>query len=131
MNKISNIIVLGLILLALGSYVVDHSPQVQKIDQLEYSQFMEELKKGNISSVVIDEGNRVITAERFDKSKIKTVLLSDPKLVDTLFEKGVTFEAKEPRTRIDSSKYINQYYSFVTVYWCLGVFNAPDARRWR
>ena len=96
MNKISNLIVLGLILLALGSYVVDNSPQIQQVKPLKYSEFLNELENGNVASVVIDEGNKVIVAERNDGTKVQTVLPFDPKLIDALYEKGVTFEAKEP-----------------------------------
>jgi cell division protease FtsH len=61
-------------------------------NQIVYSQFLAEVKKGNISRVTIE--NHVLRGEGSDGKRFSTYAPADPWLVSDLLKNGVTVEAK-------------------------------------
>ena len=69
-------------------------PQQQQ--QVDYSEFIEEVRSDRVSKVLID--GLIISAERTDGSKFETVrpMLEDPKLIDDLIEHRVEVKGRKP-----------------------------------
>ncbi|MCP3906639.1 MAG: ATP-dependent zinc metalloprotease FtsH [Oceanicoccus sp.] len=67
-----------------------------KAEQLNYSQFIEEVKNDRVSNVMID--GLTISGTRYDNSKFETIrpMLEDPKLVDDLIGHKVQIEGRKP-----------------------------------
>ncbi|MFA7554055.1 MAG: ATP-dependent zinc metalloprotease FtsH [Spongiibacteraceae bacterium] len=65
-------------------------------EQLNYSQFIEQVQQDRVSRVVID--GLTITGTRTDSSTFETIrpLLDDPKLIDDLIEHRVQVEGRKP-----------------------------------
>jgi len=95
-NKVTNIIVMGLLFLMIGSWLADQSTQTQDVKEWKYSEFMSKVTSGSVNNVVLDEGERLITGETASGESFKVVMPYDEKLIDTLVDRGVNFEAKEP-----------------------------------
>jgi cell division protease FtsH len=96
LNRITNIIVLGLIFLMVGSWLADSTTTRPESGNVKYSEFMDSVMAGRISHVLIDESNRVITAQDSTGRKIDVVMPYDEKLIDTLVDRKIPFEAKKP-----------------------------------
>ena len=61
MNKISNYVIIGLVLLMIGSFMADRSSTgARATSEVSYSDFMDMVKAGSVGQVVLDEGERVI-----------------------------------------------------------------------
>lgn len=97
MNKITNIVVMGLLLLMIGSWVADQNRSTTSVERLKYSEFMSKVTSGGVRSVVLDESARSITGESMDGSQFVTVMPYDGELIDTLIKRNISFEAKEPK----------------------------------
>jgi cell division protease FtsH len=98
LNKISNIVVLGLLFLMVGTWLADQSAPAAKELELKYSDFMAKVTAGNVTNVVLDESARLITGETTQGEKFSVVMPYDDKLVDTLVERKINFEAKQPES---------------------------------
>ena len=96
MNKITNIIVMGLLFLMIGSFLADKTSPTAAPEQLKYSEFMAKVQAGAVANVVIDEGEHLIHGETGSGQTFTVVMPRDEKLIDTLVERGVAFEAKQP-----------------------------------
>ena len=97
MNKITNIIVVGLLLLFIAQWMATNSSTSENASELTYSEFMGKVTNGSVNNVIIDHDNRIITGDTNSGEKFKVVMTNDGKLVDALYERGVTFQAKEPK----------------------------------
>ncbi|MEQ1668110.1 MAG: ATP-dependent metallopeptidase FtsH/Yme1/Tma family protein, partial [Sulfuriferula sp.] len=60
--------------------------------QMDYSQFIDEVKQGGITKVVIE--NHVIKGVKSDGKRFSTYAPSDPWMVSDLLKNGVAVEAK-------------------------------------
>ena len=96
-NKITNIIVVGLLLLFVAQWVATNSSTSENVSELTYSEFMGKVTSGAVNNVVIDDYNRIITGDTNSGDKFKVVMTDDGKLVDALYERGVSFKAMEPK----------------------------------
>ncbi|MBT8115921.1 MAG: ATP-dependent zinc metalloprotease FtsH, partial [Arenicella sp.] len=96
MNRITNIVVMGLLFLMIGSWLADRTTPTSNVQELKYSEFMAKVTAGAVSHVVLDEHERLITGETASGQKFKAVNPGDGKLIDTLVDRGVPFEAKQP-----------------------------------
>lgn len=96
MNKITNIVVMGLLFLMVGSWLADQSAPASEVLELKYSDFMAKVTAGNVTNIVLDEGARLITGETTQGEQFSVVMPYDEKLVDTLVERKINFEAKQP-----------------------------------
>ena len=98
LNKITNIVVLGLLFLMVGTWLADQSAPAADVVELKYSDFMAKVTAGNVTNVVLDESARLITGDTTQGEKFSVVMPFDDKLVDTLVERKINFEAKQPES---------------------------------
>lgn len=96
MNKITNIVVMGLLFLMIGSWLADQTSPASSVEELKYSEFMAKVTAGNVTNVVVDEGERLITGETTQGQEFVTVMPRDEQLIDTLVNRNIPFEAKQP-----------------------------------
>ena len=96
MNKITNIIVMGLLFLMVGSWLADQSTPASDVQELKYSEFMSKVTQGTVTNIVLDESERLITGETTTGDRFKVVMPFDDKLIDTLVDRQIQFEAKQP-----------------------------------
>jgi cell division protease FtsH len=67
----------------------------EKMQRMPYSEFLQEIQKGNIKSVVID--GQIVTGDyRNTANKFKTVIPDDDKLINRLEKSGAKIQVKEP-----------------------------------
>ena len=94
MNRLTNIIIIGLLFLIIGAFLADqNTSNLSSPKQVQYSEFNSMLTTGKMRSVVLDEDNRMITFEDASGNKFWTVMsLQDRKLIDTLIDRGVALE---------------------------------------
>jgi len=84
------LMILAIILMAVRQF---NNQQVSN-EPVPYSEFMEKVRSGQVSSVVISDSNK-ISWEAPDKTKFITYSPSDLWMVDDLLKAGVKVEAKE------------------------------------
>ena len=100
MNDIAkNIILWVVIAVILMTVFQNFGPQKQALKSLTYTEFLSEVKQGNIKSVVI-EGQTIQATTRKDE-KVSTYSPEDPKLIDDLLGSGVTVEARPPEQEFE------------------------------
>ena len=99
MNKITNIIVLVLLFLMVGSWLADRSAPKTSPENLKYSEFMSLVTKGGVNNVVVDEGERLISGDTSAGKQFQTVMPYDPQLIDTLIKRNVAFEVRKSEGR--------------------------------
>ena len=64
MNKLTNIIIVAIVLMIIGSFLADQGSSVNgQTSELKYSEFMNRVTDGGVKSVMIDEGEFVIKGE--------------------------------------------------------------------
>jgi len=95
-NKITNIIVLGALFLMVGAWLADKSTPASSVEELKYSEFMSKVTAGSINSVLLDESERLITGETTQGQAFQVVMPRDDKLIDTLVDRNIPFEAVQP-----------------------------------
>jgi len=99
-NKISNYVIIGLVLLMIGSFMADRSSTgARATSEVSYSDFMDMVKAGSVGQVVLDEGERVIIGEDTSGKRFRTVMPYDAKLIDTLIDRNIEFKVKAPEGR--------------------------------
>ncbi len=96
MNKITNIIVVGLLFLFVGQWLASTSAPSSDVEEWKYSEFLDQATLNGVTNVVLDESQRLITGETTTGQKFKVVMPYDEKLIDTLVERKISFEAKQP-----------------------------------
>ena len=101
MNRVTNIVIIGLLFLIVGGFLADqNSPDGASSNELKYSDFMAQITNDNVKSLVIDEGELKIIGEDDSGSKFWTVMTrQDEKLIDTLLDRGIPFEIKQAEGR--------------------------------
>ncbi len=100
MNKITNYVIIGIVLLMVGSFMADRSSSgISAPAEISYSEFMNKVTSNSVSRVVLDEGERRITGEDSSGKVFYTVMPYDDQLIDTLLKRNVAFEVKAPEGR--------------------------------
>ncbi len=100
MNKISNYVIIGLVLLMVGSFMADRSSSgINAPNEISYSDFMNQVTSGGVNRVILDEGERRIIGEDASGKGFYTVMPYDDQLIDTLLKRTVEFEVKAPEGR--------------------------------
>ena len=89
---------MGLLFLMVGSWLADQSAPAADVLELKYSDFMAKVTAGNVTNIVLDESARLITGETTQGEQFSVVMPYDEKLVDTLVERKINFEAKQPES---------------------------------
>jgi len=89
-------LVLWLIIAAILLAVFNNFNETPQLEKLDYSGFVSEVQRGQVSKVVIE--GYTILGERRDGSQFQTIrpAASDPKLIDDLLEHDVNVEGKMP-----------------------------------
>ncbi|HEX4986828.1 MAG TPA: ATP-dependent zinc metalloprotease FtsH [Burkholderiales bacterium] len=93
------------------------SARQQQATSMEYSQFIEEVKQGNIAKVTIE--GRVLKGVKSNGSKFTTYAPSDPWLVSDLLKAGVIIEAKPEE---EPSLLMNIFVSWFPMLLLIGVW---------
>jgi len=99
-DLIKNLILWAVIAAVLMSVFNNFSPQRQVSKSLSYSEFIQSVKKGEISSVSIASDNRTINGVYKEGGNFKTFGLNDQKMVDDLLANNVEIitEPKEEQS---------------------------------
>ena len=99
MNRLTNIIIIGLLFLIIGAFLADqNTSRSSSPKQVQYSEFNSMLTNGKIRSVVLDEDQRMISGEDSSGNQFWTVMtIQDRELIDTLIKRGVPFEVSPPQ----------------------------------
>jgi len=87
---------MGLLFLMIGSWLAGNSTPTSNVEEWKYSEFMSKVMTGSVNNVVLDESKRLITGETGSGQAFKVVMPYDDKLIDTLVDRGINFEAREP-----------------------------------
>ena len=98
MNKTTNLIIIVLVVLMLGSWLSGLSAPTTNEEEIKYSEFMSQVTSGKVTSVTVDEGAKIITGEIGSGKTIRAVMPYDPKLIDTLLDRNIPFEVKPLET---------------------------------
>lgn len=96
LNDMAKNLLLWLVIAAVLLTVFNNFNVQPQAEQLNYSQFIEEVKNDRVSNVMID--GLTISGTRYDNSKFETIrpMLEDPKLVDDLIGHKVQIEGRKP-----------------------------------
>jgi cell division protease FtsH len=91
-NLMKNIAIWLVIALVLMTVFNNFGARQSVQGQVEYSQFIDEVKRGNIAKVTIE--GHTLKVQRSDGKRITTYAPSDPWLVSDMLKSGVVVEAK-------------------------------------
>ncbi|HVY06665.1 MAG TPA: ATP-dependent zinc metalloprotease FtsH [Burkholderiales bacterium] len=116
-NLIKNVAIWLVIALVLMTVFNQFSARQQASTSMEYSQFIEEVKQGNIAKVTIE--GRVLKGVKSNGSKFTTYSPSDPWLVSDLLKAGVIIEAKPEE---EPSLLMNIFVSWFPMLLLIGVW---------
>jgi len=89
-----NIILWVVIAIVLLSVFNNFAPQQMAAHQMEYSEFVQDVKEGRVKSVLIE--GRTIYGTTVDGEKFTTYSPGDPGLIGDLLDNGVVINAKPP-----------------------------------
>ncbi len=116
-NLIKNVAIWLVIALVLMTVFNQFSARQQQNTSMEYSQFIEEVKQGNVAKVTIE--GRVLKGVRSNGAKFTTYSPSDPWLVSDLLKAGVIIEAKPEE---EPSLLMNIFVSWFPMLLLIGVW---------
>ncbi|MDP2562680.1 ATP-dependent zinc metalloprotease FtsH [Psychrobium sp. 1_MG-2023] len=115
-----NLILWLVIAVVLMSVFKGFSPEVTSSGKLDYTSFIQEVDRGNIAEISVDESSKNITGKRRDGSDFFTVVpMYDAKLMDQLIIKGVRVEGKAPE---ESSMLTSIFISWFPMILLIGVW---------
>jgi cell division protease FtsH len=116
-NLIKNVAIWLVIALVLMTVFNQFSARQQQNTSMEYSQFIDEVKQGNIAKVTIE--GRVLKGVKSSGAKFTTYAPSDPWLVSDLLKAGVIIEAKPEE---EPSLLMNIFVSWFPMLLLIGVW---------
>ncbi len=116
-NLIKNIAIWLVIALVLMTVFNQFSTRQVAQSQLEYSQFIEEVKQGKIAKVTIE--GRTVKGVKSDGKRFTTYTPSDPWMVSDLLKNGVIIEAKPEE---EPSLLMNIFVSWFPMLLLIGVW---------
>ena len=118
MNNLMKNIAVWLVIALVLMMVFNHFGQRQAVQApLEYSQFLDEVKQGQIAKVSIE--GHVLKGVRADGKRFTTYAPSDPWMVSDLLKNGVVVEAKPEE---ESSFLMNLFISWFPMLLLIGVW---------
>jgi len=112
-----NVAIWLIIALVLMTVFNQFSTRQAAMSQMEYSQFIEEVKQGQITKVVIE--GHVLKGVKSDGKRFATYAPSDPWLVSDLLKNGVAIEAKPDE---EPSFLMNIFVSWFPMLLLIGVW---------
>ena len=99
MNRIANIVIVGLLFLFIGQWLAGNSATTINSNEWTYSEFMSQVTAGRVSNVILDESQSLITGDAGNGQQFKVVMPNnDARLIDTLVDRNINFSVKEPET---------------------------------
>ena len=116
-NLIKNVAIWLVIALVLMTLFNQFSARQQQNTSMEYSQFIEEVKQGNVAKVTIE--GRVLKGVKSNGAKFTTYSPSDPWMVSDLLKAGVIIEAKPEE---EPSLLMNIFVSWFPMLLLIGVW---------
>ena len=116
-NLIKNVAIWLVIALVLMTVFNQFSARQQQNTSMEYSQFIEEVKHGDVAKVTIE--GRVLKGVKSNGAKFTTYSPSDPWLVSDLLKAGVIIEAKPEE---EPSLLMNIFVSWFPMLLLIGVW---------
>jgi cell division protease FtsH len=116
-NLVKNIAIWLVIALVLMTVFNQFSTRQVAQSQLEYSQFIEEVKSGKIAKVTIE--GRTVKGVKTDGKRFTTYTPSDPWMVSDLLKNGVIIEAKPEE---EPSLLMNIFVSWFPMLLLIGVW---------
>ena len=116
-NLIKNVAIWLVIALVLMTVFNQFSARQQQNTSVEYSQFIEEVKQGNVAKVTIE--GRVLKGVKSNGAKFTSYSPSDPWLVSDLLKAGVIVEAKPEE---EPSLLMNIFVSWFPMLLLIGVW---------
>ena len=116
-NLMKNIAIWLVIALVLMTVFNQFGARQQALSQIEYSQFIDEVKRGQITKVTIE--GHVLKGQRSDGTRFTSYAPSDPWLVSDLLKARVTVDAKPEE---ESSFLMNIFISWFPMLLLIGVW---------
>ena len=96
---VKNLLLWAVIAVVLMTVFNNFAPRPETPDELDYSEFIKQVKSSNVQSVMISPDNRQITGVLENNEKFETNSPGDDKLLDTLLKYDVVVEAGETKPR--------------------------------
>ena len=96
---VKNLLLWAVIAVVLMTVFNNFAPRPETPNELDYSEFIKQVKSNNVQSVFISPDSRQITGVMSNGQKFETNNPGDDKLIDTLFKYDVNFEAGEAKSR--------------------------------
>ncbi|MDH3608741.1 MAG: ATP-dependent zinc metalloprotease FtsH [Gammaproteobacteria bacterium] len=96
---VKNLLLWAVIAVVLMTVFNNFAPRPETPDKLTYSEFIDQVKSGNVQSVMISPDNRQINGVLENNDKFELNSPGDDKLLDTLLKYDVVVEAGEAKPR--------------------------------
>ncbi len=98
-NMVKNLLLWAVIAAVLMTVFNNFAPRIETAAKINYSEFIEQVRSGNVKSVSINPDDRHIKGKYESGEDFETVSPGDPGLVNDLLDNGVNFEAGETKPR--------------------------------
>ncbi len=98
-DMVKNLILWAVIVVVLMSVFNNFTKTTQQTAQLSYSQFVDEIRSGQIREVTIEADNRTIQGTRINGEQFTAFNPNDDKLVDELLENNVVIQTNPGQSR--------------------------------
>jgi len=98
-DMVKNLILWAVIVVVLMSVFDNFSTTKQQTVQITYSQFIADVRSGQVKNVNIDSDNRTITGQKFSGEEFTTFSPGDNKLVDELLNSNVEIATSPSQKR--------------------------------
>ncbi len=96
---VKNLLLWAVIAVVLMTVFNNFAPRPEAPNELDYSEFLKEVRSNNVQSVFISPDTREITGVLSSGQKFETNNPDDDKLIDTLDKYNVNFKAGEAKSR--------------------------------
>ncbi|TCV90832.1 ATP-dependent zinc metalloprotease FtsH [Sulfurirhabdus autotrophica] len=116
-NLVKNIAIWLVVALVLMTVFNQFSSRQAAQSQIEYSQFLDEVRQGHVSKVTIE--GRILKGQKSDGKRFTTYAPSDPWMVSDLLKNGVIVEAKPEE---EGSFLMNIFISWFPMLLLIGVW---------
>ncbi|RBP51464.1 ATP-dependent zinc metalloprotease FtsH [Arenicella xantha] len=115
MNRITNIVIVGLILLVAATWIAESkSPTSVQSAEKSYSEFMALITNGGVDNVVLDESELKIYGEDSAGKPVWAVISRlDEKLVDTLIDRNIKFKVIQPEKSSKLTSFLVSILPFI------------------
>ncbi len=92
-KSLATIYLVALVVIICLNYFVLPSVNSQRVQEVDYSTFLEMIQEKNIGKVTI-ESNQITFTDKNEQNTYKTGVINDPELVDRLEASGATFSSE-------------------------------------